>query len=174
MAFRSLCTATHAYSCSVVYSSNVCVWCTVCTVLYRNTVQHNFLEFYLAVTSVQFVLFALLYSTNVHWCTNKPVFTTTAVTLQVGHSIFKILLGRRMTIIVNSRGACFALPEHIIIWDSVTLVHLCFITKPSCYPAEIFLQITTLLLYSSDKLFQPWLSTLLTKESDKTKMQNSL
>ena len=41
LAFRSLCTATHAYSCSVVYSSNVCVRCKVCTVLYRNTVQHN-------------------------------------------------------------------------------------------------------------------------------------
>ena len=41
LAFRSLCTSTHAYSCSVVYSYNVCVWCTVCTVLYRNTGQHN-------------------------------------------------------------------------------------------------------------------------------------
>ena len=47
LAFRNLSTATHAYSCSVVYSSSVCVWCTVCTVLYRNTVQHNFLEFFI-------------------------------------------------------------------------------------------------------------------------------
>ena len=35
-----------AYSCSVVYSSNVCVRFTVCTVLYKNTVQHNFHEFW--------------------------------------------------------------------------------------------------------------------------------
>ena len=44
------------------------------------------------VTSVQFVL---AYSTNIHRCTNKPVFKALAVTLQVGNWIFKILLGRR-------------------------------------------------------------------------------
>ena len=32
------------------------------------------------VSSVHFVLFVLLYSINIHWCTHKPIFTTTAVT----------------------------------------------------------------------------------------------
>ena len=45
-----------------------------------------------SVTSVQFVLFVIAYSTNVHQYTNKPVFKAIAVTWQVGNSIFKILL----------------------------------------------------------------------------------
>ena len=51
-----------------------------CTEILYSTI---FLSFYLAVTSVQFVLFVLLYSTNVHRCTNKPACTTSAVTWPV-------------------------------------------------------------------------------------------
>ena len=46
------------------------------------------------VISVHFVLFVLLYNTNVYRCTNKPVFTATVVKWQVGNSIFNIFIGR--------------------------------------------------------------------------------
>jgi len=73
------------------------------------------------------ILFELLYNTNVHWFTNKTAFTATAVTWQVGYSIFKILLGRKeegwkrdgqmrdgqTTDRFSPGGACFAMPKNV-------------------------------------------------------------
>ena len=73
------------------------------------------------------ILFVLLYNTNVHWFTNKTAFTATAVTWQVGYSIFKILLGRKeegrkrdgqtrdgqTTDRFSPGGACFAMPKNV-------------------------------------------------------------
>ena len=116
-------------------------------------------------TAVHFVLFVLLYSTNIHWFTHNPVFTALAVTWQVGYSILKKNLGRkegrrkddgrttegRTMDRLSPLGACFALPKKLSV-ESVFLKCSCTDMKSLFVSLYRFLIQSALILLSPVEL----------------------